>query len=155
MGGKLEKLNLNTILVVCVGNVCRSPIGERLLQTYLPDYAISSAGLNALSGHNVDPSMAESAIKHGITLKAHSARQLTQELCREHDLILVMEKKHICQLSHIAPAAQGKTFLFGHWSEQLEIHDPFHREQGFHDQVVLQLQNCTQQWRNALKKIEK
>jgi len=151
----LEKLNLKTILVVCVGNICRSPIGEQLLQDFLPDHSIRSAGLSALVGYDIDPIMAESAIRQGITLKSHSARQLTQELCRDCDLILVMEKQHISQLAHIAPAAQGKTLLFGHWSDQMDICDPFRRAQSLYDDVVLQLRRCAQQWRNALTMAEK
>jgi len=151
----LEKLNLKNILVVCVGNICRSPIGEQLLQDFLPDHTIRSAGLSALVGHGIDPIMAESAIRFGITLKSHSARQLTQALCRDCDLILVMEKQHISQLAHIAPAAQGKTLLFGHWSDQMDICDPFRRAQSSYDDVVLQLRNCAEQWRKALKIAEK
>jgi protein-tyrosine phosphatase len=151
----VEKLNLKSILVVCVGNICRSPIGEQFLQNFLPDLSICSAGLSALVGHDVDPIMAEAATRQGLILKPHSARQLTQELCLDHDLILVMEKHHIKQLAQIAPAAQGRTLLFGHWGDQMEIHDPFHREQSFYNEVVLQLRHCGQQWRKALKIAEK
>ena len=40
----------NSILVVCVGNICRSPTGERLLQQLLPEKEITSAGVGALVG---------------------------------------------------------------------------------------------------------
>lgn len=46
----------NTILVVCTGNICRSPIGEHLLRGLLSNKIVDSAGTNALVGHAADPS---------------------------------------------------------------------------------------------------
>lgn len=44
----------NNILVVCVGNICRSPTAERLLQRYHPELKVESAGLGALVGKGAD-----------------------------------------------------------------------------------------------------
>ncbi|MFA9231998.1 MAG: protein tyrosine phosphatase, partial [Microgenomates group bacterium] len=44
----------NSILVVCVGNICRSPVGERVLQAALPNLIVSSAGVAALVGNPAD-----------------------------------------------------------------------------------------------------
>ncbi len=45
----------NKILVVCVGNVCRSPTAERLLKRFHPSLTVASAGLGALVGKGADP----------------------------------------------------------------------------------------------------
>ncbi len=45
-----------SILVVCTGNICRSPIGERLLRQHLPDRHIASAGIYGLEGSPADDS---------------------------------------------------------------------------------------------------
>ncbi|HII0070531.1 TPA: protein tyrosine phosphatase, partial [Klebsiella variicola] len=42
----------NSILVVCTGNICRSPIGERILKQLLPTMQVDSAGTAALIDHN-------------------------------------------------------------------------------------------------------
>jgi len=42
----------DSILVVCVGNICRSPTGERLLKQHLPDKEIASAGIVCLGWQN-------------------------------------------------------------------------------------------------------
>ncbi|MCP6623625.1 protein tyrosine phosphatase, partial [Klebsiella pneumoniae] len=67
--------------------------------------------------------------KHGISLDGHLGRQLTPSLARKYDLILVMEKGHIEQISKIAPEARGKTMLFGHWLDQREIPDPYRKSE--------------------------
>ncbi|EBZ7918787.1 protein tyrosine phosphatase, partial [Salmonella enterica subsp. enterica serovar Rissen] len=48
----------NKILVVCVGNVCRSPTAERLLKRFHPSLTVASAGLGALVGKGADPAAA-------------------------------------------------------------------------------------------------
>ncbi|EPG2870144.1 MULTISPECIES: arsenate reductase/protein-tyrosine-phosphatase family protein [Klebsiella pneumoniae complex] len=117
----------NSILVVCTGNICRSPIGERYLRQALPNKKIDSAGISALVGHSADDSAIRIAEKHGISLAGHKGRQFTSALSRQYDLILVMEKSHLEQIGRIAPEVRGKTLLFGQWLSQKEIPDPYRR----------------------------
>lgn len=98
----------DSILVVCVGNICRSPTGERMLKRLLPHKKIASAGLGAMVGHPADPSAMAVAEQNGLSLEHHSGAQLTKELCREYSLILVMERKHIDGVCRLAPEVRGK-----------------------------------------------
>lgn len=117
----------DSILVVCTGNICRSPIGERYLRNLLPDKKIDSAGTGALIEHAADNSAIKVAQIHGLSLEGHLSRQFTSSLGRQYDLILAMEKSHIEQIGNIAPEARGKTMLFGHWVEQRDIPDPYRK----------------------------
>lgn len=117
----------DSILVVCTGNICRSPIGERYLQVALPTKRINSAGTGALVNHAADASAMKVAEQHGLSLEGHSGRQFTSALARQYDLILVMERSHIEQIGNIAPEARGKIMLFGHWLNQREIPDPYRK----------------------------
>lgn len=69
------------ILVVCHGNICRSPTAERILQKKLPKHRISSAGIQALTGKDADFQAIKTALKHGVVVAGHTARQLTVEMC--------------------------------------------------------------------------
>lgn len=117
----------DSILVVCTGNICRSPIGERYLRNLLPDKKIDSAGTGALIEHAADNSAIKVAQIHGLSLEGHLSRQFTSSLGRQYDLILAMEKSHIEHIGNIAPEARGKTMLFGHWLEQRDIPDPYRK----------------------------
>ncbi len=64
----------NTILVVCTGNICRSPIGEHLLRGLLSNKIVDSAGTNALVGHAADPSASKIASRHGLCLDGHKGK---------------------------------------------------------------------------------
>ncbi|MDG1644322.1 protein tyrosine phosphatase [Klebsiella huaxiensis] len=117
----------DSILVVCTGNICRSPIGERFLRNLLPNKKIDSAGTGALVDYPADDSAIRIAERHGLSLDAHKARQFTSSLGRQYDLILVMEKSHIEQIGNIAPEARGKAMLFGHWINHRDIPDPYRK----------------------------
>lgn len=135
-----------------MGNICRSPLGERLLRQYLPSKDIDSAGLMALTGHEIDRDVAVVAARYGIDTCDHRARQLDVALCRNQDLILVMEKQHIAMLARIAPGAEGKTLLFSYWDEQQDIADPFNRSPAVHEHIAQQLLTSAQGWSRALNK---
>lgn len=117
----------DSILVVCTGNICRSPIGERFLRQALPNKKIDSAGTGALVDHSADKSAIKIAEKNGISLAGHKGQQFTSTLGRQYDLILVMEKSHLEQIGRIAPEVRGKTMLFGQWLNQKEIPDPYRK----------------------------
>ncbi|PWC13678.1 protein tyrosine phosphatase [Brenneria roseae subsp. americana] len=141
-----------SILVVCVGNICRSPTGERLLKQALPNKHIASAGLGALVDKPADVMARDVAQAHGLSLEGHSAQQLTSSLCRQYDLILVMEKRHVDAVSKIAPEVRGKTMLFGHWLNQQEIADPYRKSREAFEFVYSQLEQSAQKWAQALSR---
>ncbi|HDX8379444.1 protein tyrosine phosphatase [Aeromonas salmonicida] len=134
------------ILVVCVGNICRSPTGERLLRERLPNRQISSAGVSALVDKPADKVASDVALEHGLSLDGHYARQLTRELCQDADLILVMEKGHISAVTAIDPGARGKTMLFGHWQGECEVPDPYRLSREAYEHVYQLLLRCADGW---------
>lgn len=105
------------ILIVCVGNICRSPTAEALFAHRLSGQGltISSAGIGALVGNPMDKTAHEVLQDHGLELPAHCARQVDSHMLHQADLILAMEQGHISHIRQIAPEVLGKTFLMGKW----------------------------------------
>ncbi len=103
------------ILVVCLGNICRSPVAEAMLKQALPQRQIKSAGLTAMVGQGADATAAEIAKNDGLDLSGHNATQLSSELIQWADLILVMSQNQRSAIGEKNPAALGKTMLLGHW----------------------------------------
>jgi protein-tyrosine phosphatase len=143
-------MKFNSILVVCVGNICRSPTGEALLKQRLPHLKIASAGIHALVGKAADDSAIYVANKHGLSLDGHAGQQLTSSLCRNYDLILTMEKRHVESIARIAPEVRGKTMLFGHWLGQVEIDDPYRKSQEAFEHVFQLLLRSADKWAQSL-----
>lgn len=140
----------NSILVVCTGNICRSPIGERYLRSLLPDKKVDSAGTGALVGHKADSSAVKIAKSHNLSLEGHIARQFTSSLGRQYDLILVMEKIHLEQISKMAPEVRGKTMLFGHWLDQRDIPDPYRKSDEAFLSVFKLIEQASKVWAQKL-----
>ena len=118
----------NNILIVCVGNICRSPMAEYLLQQKIKkhgiDACVSSAGLGALVGQRADEYAIEVMTEHGVDGAAHRARQLDNEMVKQNELILVMEHWQKKEIESVFPYARGRVHLLGKWSDA-EISDPY------------------------------
>lgn len=142
----------DSVLVVCVGNICRSPTGERLLKQHLPQKKIASAGIGALVGKPADNGAIAVAESRGLSLEDHVAQQLTKEMCREYSLILVMEKPHIEAVCRLAPEVRGKTMLFAHWLGQTEVPDPYKKSHEAFEFVYDVLADAAQKWAQALNR---
>jgi len=141
----------NKILVVCVGNICRSPTAERLLRHYQPGLTVDSAGLGALVGKGADERAASVAQDHDLSLDGHIARQISGRMCREYDLILSIAPRNIHALCEIAPEMRGKVMLFGHWDNEREIPDPYRKSREAFEAVYTLLDQSARQWAQALK----
>ncbi len=141
---------MNSILVVCIGNVCRSPVGERVLRAKLPGFRVDSAGLGALVDHAADETAATVAARHGVSLDGHKARQFDAKLGEAADLILVMEPEHKQQISQSNPHLSGKVMLFDQWTERKGIPDPFRRSEDFHELVFGMIDAGAEGWAQKL-----
>lgn len=143
---------IKSVLVVCVGNICRSPLGERLLQGKVPELNVTSAGIGALVGKPADPTATEVAAENSVSLDGHSARQASPELLASADLILVMETGHKAAVSRIAPEVSGRVMLADHWTGGGDIADPYKKSRQFHEHVYKQLDAAMTGWALRLKK---
>jgi protein-tyrosine phosphatase len=112
---------MKSVLVICVGNICRSPLAEGLMAKQLPQIQVSSAGLAAVVGASADPKSAQIARVNGFDISTHRAKQVTSWMCQRADLILVMEKSHRTDLMRMFPWVQGKVFCLA----KEDIPDPY------------------------------
>lgn len=108
----MQRVGLS-ILYVCTGNVCRSPMAELLLRAWVaPGTAVtvSSAGMGALVGEGIDGSSASALGQLGIDPSHHRARQFEAPMALRADLILTAERSHRDQIMAEVPAAFRRTF---------------------------------------------
>jgi protein-tyrosine phosphatase len=115
------------ILVVCVGNICRSPMAMALLKAQYPQKHIDSAGVSAVVGHSADSAAIEVMESQKIDITDHIAKQITEELTVKADLILTMSTSQTKWIESKWPHCRGKTFRLGHWLDQ-DIADPYRHE---------------------------
>lgn len=118
-----------SILIVCTGNICRSPYLERRLRQLVGGYGyrITSAGTRAMVGYPIEPGSATRLQGAGADVADFAARLLTAELVAESDLILTATRAHRSEVVRLEPAALRRTYALGDFSDHLaaaELGDP-------------------------------
>ncbi len=114
---------MKTILFVCTGNVCRSPMAEGILRYAAQncgDYRVMSAGLGASEGQPPSPNAVQAVRELGIDISNQRSRPLTADLVHQADYIFGMTHSHIDTVSLLFPQAAEKTFLLREFDETLD-----------------------------------
>lgn len=113
-----------TILTVCTGNICRSPLAEALLQDSLAPLAdtvkMRSAGTRALVGGNVPPEIHAQAELWGLSLDSHTPTQLDEHGIAAATLVLTAERSHRAEVVSMMPAASRKVFTLKQFARVTE-----------------------------------
>ncbi|MEG1696932.1 MAG: low molecular weight protein-tyrosine-phosphatase [Acinetobacter sp.] len=142
-------MQIRTILVVCIGNICRSPMAEYLLKRDYPHLSIESAGISGLTGHPADEK-AQLCMQHlNIDMSAHIAKKLNSGHLKQADLILVMSKNQQSHIEQTWPFAKGKIFRLGHWQHK-NVPDPYQHDQTFFNDTCQLIQQCITDWKNYI-----
>ena len=100
------------VLFVCIGNVCRSPLGERLLAARLSEdgVAVRSAGVGAMVGAGMTPEAAVHLEAYGGSADGFVSRQLTPAMVDESDLVLTATTAIRSRVLEDSPGALRRTF---------------------------------------------
>jgi len=116
------------ILVVCTGNICRSPMAAALLghnlASHNPAVEVQSAGLAALAGYPADPLAQDLMRDRGIDLSNHRAQQLTPAMVMDADVVLAMETAQVKTIESMSPGARGRVHRLGK-AGAFDVPDPY------------------------------
>ena len=106
---------MSTILVVCTGNICRSPIAEGFLRELLQDRGIDgilveSAGVSGLRGYPADPEAVRAAAEQGFDISRHRARRVNHKMIERADLLLAMTAEQRDAVIGQVPGSMSRAF---------------------------------------------
>lgn len=105
-----------SILVVCTGNVCRSPVAEGLLRSALRarfgEHApsVASAGIAGWEGSAASSGSVEAAAERGIDISSHRARRIRGDQLESATLVLAMAGEHRADIAKLVPGAATRAF---------------------------------------------
>ncbi|EFQ82031.1 low molecular weight protein-tyrosine-phosphatase [Aeromicrobium marinum DSM 15272] len=136
------------VAVVCLGNICRSPMAHVVLEHRLAEaglgdrVTVASAGTGDWHvGEPMDPRAAATLAEAGYDASRHRARKFTVDWYAEHDLLLAMDASNLANMSDLAPTvdAQEQVRMFRSFDPAAddrddEVPDPwFGGDEGFRD----------------------
>jgi protein-tyrosine phosphatase len=139
----------NQVIVICTGNICRSPMAAAVLQEALRQaqapVIVSSAGLGALGGQKADPIAIKLMAERGLDINDHSGTQFTSSDGFENDLILVMETEQRNLIADNWPLLQGRVYRLGHWGN-FEVDDPYQRGEEAFRKALTRIDAGVERW---------
>ncbi|TDY16894.1 protein-tyrosine phosphatase [Paraburkholderia sp. BL6665CI2N2] len=134
---------MDQILTICAANICRSPMAGGLLQLLLPGSTVVSAGLYAVDGNPIDPTIATLLEGHGVDSNDHRSRRANQKMFEKADLILVMESAHKRAIERKFPQGRGKVFCL---DPDEDVSDPYGRPWAIYEQTAARIARHTTEW---------
>ncbi|KMZ11396.1 Low molecular weight protein-tyrosine-phosphatase Wzb [Candidatus Burkholderia humilis] len=140
---------IQSVLLVCEGNICRSPLAAAMLARELPHLDVTSAGTHALVGQPADSLITELADADGISLKSHIATQLDAPRAHAADFILTMTRAQSAWIESAWPSTRGKVFRLCD-EEREDVTDPYRRHRAVFDVAFAQIRNGVSQWSRRL-----
>lgn len=151
-----------SVLVVCTGNICRSPTGEGVLRHLAEKRGLSdririaSAGTHDYHvGESPDPRTLKHASKRGYDLTAQRAAQVRKQDFHDFDYILAMDRGHLRLLRSIAPeGSKAKLGLFldasGKWKDE-DVPDPYYGGVAGFEQVLDMVEEAGERWLDRIE----
>jgi protein-tyrosine phosphatase len=120
----IGRMMRRTVLFVCTGNTCRSPMAAGLARKMLAERAgckvadlvhkgihVVSAGVFAGDGAHATPEAVQAAHRHGADISHHRSRKITRELIQDANMVFCMTDSHMAQVLDLVPEAAAKTRL--------------------------------------------
>jgi glycine hydroxymethyltransferase len=117
---------MKTILFICTGNVCRSPMAEALFRQAVRgrgEFRVVSAGIGAMDGQPPTSHSTRAMRELGVDISTQRSRMLTAELVRSADFIFGMTHGHVDTVALMYPKMAEKTFLLREFDETLEPYE--------------------------------
>jgi len=118
----------------------------------MPGRVVSSAGIKALVGHDIDKNAASLLEANGYKATKHVARKLDGQMIVDADIVLVMENDHQNLIMEQYPQASGKILLLGKWQGNVDIHDPYLRSDEVFNHIFHQIEDSCLSWYDKLDK---
>ena len=134
------------MLVLCHGNICRSPFAAALLEARVPDLEVRSAGLQAGQGNPADPVAVKCAGRMGVSLTGHRSLHVSLDALAWADLILVMQGSHAAAIERDFPQFRSRVRLLGDYlpGPPYLLPDPWGHEEQVFDRVFARVERAVE-----------
>jgi protein-tyrosine-phosphatase len=149
---------VESMLFVCLGNICRSPFAAELAAQLLrdrgrADVRFTSAGIRPSQAGRSPAPACEVSARYGLSLREHLPQPVTPEIMKSHDVVVVMEWKHLQHLRAVYPAHRDRIVLLSLLDagartayERYNIVDPFGKPVAAYEVCYDRIQRALRPW---------
>ncbi|MES9987216.1 MAG: hypothetical protein ABW077_04825 [Candidatus Thiodiazotropha endolucinida] len=143
----ISKREGNNILVLCYGNIYRSPLAEYLLKKLCSSetYNIMSAGFHKKENRTCEPEYLQILEEYGYDLYEHRSKTVKPSDLKWADIILIMDRYNLDMLKKMDGDCISKTMWIGAFSKRksVEVQDPYDKGYDFTRDVISDIELCT------------
>ncbi len=138
------------VLMVCTGNICRSPMAEAFLKNMLTNdlkhkVTVSSAGTHAIFGYPAEPYACQAAEYFDCNIESHRSQTLSKEMVKAAGLVLVMEQRQVAMIKNAFLFTKVPVKLLSEFDPNrklTEIKDPYGRSLEAYLQCASDIVTC-------------
>ncbi|MFC6323355.1 low molecular weight protein-tyrosine-phosphatase [Companilactobacillus baiquanensis] len=146
---------MKSIIFVCLGNICRSPMAEMMMREYIDAHNLTdkiSVKSRATEDYEMGNPMHDGAVtelkKHHVKIIQHRSQKISQLDFSQADLIIGMDHQNIIDLKNMTNVYQDKIHLALEFIDNKEIQDPWYDHK--FDRTYSQLSQAIPYWANFL-----
>ncbi|MDQ6991795.1 MAG: hypothetical protein Q9M11_08715 [Mariprofundaceae bacterium] len=141
---------LSPIMMICAGNMCRSPFAEYYMRLRLQEAGVEaewfSRGLLTMLGRKVPSTAYKVAMDFGVDMSAHVSQTLLAPDVDRAALIMVMEQGQRQHFSKMRPASIGKVFLLSQAMGGKKVRDPMGKNEAYFHDVYAEITQMLDAW---------
>lgn len=145
------------VLVLCYGNICRSPLAERYLQSVaaergINNMSVTSAGLRTEAGRSSPDAAVRVGREFGVDLSEHRSKPVTEELLQWSDAVFIMDLLNYTLLRRDFGDRDEQTFFLGTFTDgEYEIVDPHGEDLDSYRTVYSEVANSIDEFVDTLE----
>ncbi|MDR5754856.1 MULTISPECIES: low molecular weight protein-tyrosine-phosphatase [unclassified Caballeronia] len=142
---------IKSILVVCEGNICRSPMAMALFAHRFAGAHVVSAGTGALVGAGADPIAIELMAERGIDIRSHVANAIDARMVRDADLVLTATSSQRRDIESAFPFARGRVYRLCEQANR-DVTDPYRKGRATFETSLKEIEDGVQRWLDIINR---